>query len=135
MRSSALEVLDDPQPGRTLVIRGRAMHTFGSIATFLALTLLALGLYIIKEELANPIAAQSIAVLTAAFVLATGATLLFYLIPLRNSWWRIKSRPASLVSLDWIVWAAQNAPLGSNEQRTDLPFQRWYVDPARIPPR
>ena len=135
MRSSTLEVLADPHPGRSLVIRGRAMRTFSSIASFLALTLLALGVYIIKEEFANPIAAQSIALLTAAFALATGVTLLVYLIPPRSSMWRDNSVEVSSVSLDWVEWAAENGPSDSDEQRTDLPFQRWYVDPARIPPR
>src|SRR5215472_5970790 len=135
MRSSVLEVLADPHPGRSLVIRGRAMRTFSSIASFLALFLLALGVYIIKEEFANPIAAQSIALLTAAFVLATGVTLLAYLIPPRSSVWRDNSAQPPLISLDWVEWAAENPPPDSTEQRTDLPYQRWYVDPARIPPR
>ena len=135
MRGSALEVLDDPHPGRTLVIRGRAMRTFSGIAIFLALTLLALGVYIIKEEFANPVAAQSVALLSAAFVLTTGLTLLLYLIPPRASGWRARSSRAPSVSLDWIVWAVENPAPDSSEQRTGLPLQRWYVDPVRIPPR
>lgn len=135
MRSSALEVPDNSDDGRTLVIRGRAMRTFGSMAIFLALILLALGVYIIKEEFANPMAAQSVALLTSAFVLTTGLTLLLYLIPPRAAGWRTPTSRAPSLSLDWIVWPAENPSPGSNGMRTDLPFQRWYVDPARIRPR
>jgi hypothetical protein len=135
MRSSALEVLDDPHSGHALIIRGRAMRTFSSMAIFIALTLLALGVYIIREEFANPMAAQSVALLTAAFVLTTGLTLLLYLIPPRTSGWRPRSSRASSISLDWIVWASENPAPEPRGQRTDLPFQRWYVDPARIRPR
>jgi len=116
-------------------MRGRAMRTFSSIAIFLALTLLSLGVYIIREEFANPIAAQAWGLFTAAFVLAVGVTLLFYLVQPPKGRWRDEAGPTAAIPLDWVLWAERNAAASLYQQRGDLPFQRCYVDPARIRPR
>jgi hypothetical protein len=135
MRGSALGTLYDAHPGKSLAARGGAMRTFSSMAIFLTLTLLGLGVYIIRAEFANPLAAQSWGLFTAAFILATGVTLLYYLVEPRKGRWRNRARRTTSISLDWVVWAARNAAAHSYQSRSDLPFQRWYVDPARIRPR
>lgn len=135
MRGSALSMLGGVHPEKSLAVRGGAMRTFAGIAAFLTLALLSVGAYLIEEEFAHPLAAQSIGLFTAAFILATGAVLLFYLIQPGKNRWRNATRPMVAISGDWIAWTARSTTAACYEQRRDLPFQRWYVDPARIRPR
>jgi hypothetical protein len=66
-------------PRRSLVARGGLARTFGSLACFLALTFLGFGVYILADAFADPIAAQSGALVAAAFIIALASILLFYL--------------------------------------------------------
>jgi hypothetical protein len=70
----------------------------------------------------------------ASVTLATGAILLVYLIqPLKNKWPDSAHPSPVSLSADRMAAAAGAQASPGCEQRRDLPFQRGYVDPARIP--
>jgi multisubunit Na+/H+ antiporter MnhG subunit len=64
---------------KSLVARGGLARTFGSLACFLALTLLGLGVYILADAFANPMTEQATTLVFAAFILALASIMLFYL--------------------------------------------------------
>ena len=64
---------------RPLVIRGRLAHTFGSLASFLAVLFLLLGLYLIGDAFEHPLAAGAVAVLAAALSITMAAILFYFL--------------------------------------------------------
>jgi hypothetical protein len=135
MRSGAFRTFAGAPPGKSLATRGAAIRTFGSFAMFLSLTLLSLGTYIIADEFANPLAAQPMGLFMAAFVLALAVVLLYYLVQPRRNRWRRPACRAVTIRIDPIIWTAGAVPPGWCELRRNLPYQRWYVDPARIRPR
>src|ERR1700685_3656757 len=73
---------------RVLAVRGGAMRTFAGLAIVLTLVLLCLGVYLIQDQFAHPLPSSSIALFTAAVILATAMTLLYELIQLPRSTWR-----------------------------------------------
>ena len=125
-------------PKKALAVRGGAMRTFSGLAVFLTLGLLFLGVYLIQDEFAQPLPSQSIGLFTAAFILATAMTLLYELIQLPRSIWRnpaqgrtvLLPRSAGMVSV--ASRAARPRYEQRHEQRTDLPYQRSYVDRVRV---
>ena len=131
MRNNLFSALAHPQ--RALAVRGRAIRTFGGLAIVLALGLLCLGVYLIEDEFSNPLASQSLGLFTAAFVLATAMTLLYELLQLSRSIGGSAAGCRTLVPPDHRVVriAARSARLGY-QQRTDLPYQRCYVDRVRV---
>ena len=137
MRNTIVDAFDSRQPGRALLARGRAMRTFGGLALLLAVGLLVLGIYLIKDQFTNPLASQSLSLFAAATVLATAMTLLYELAQLPKSLWHHGARSATerlLTAHDRIAFAARrpNPYRGRREQRTDLPYQRCYVDRVRV---
>jgi hypothetical protein len=64
---------------KSLAARGGLVRTFGGLATFLVLTFLCAGIYLLEDAVANPLAAQAAALIFAAFIIALAAILLFYL--------------------------------------------------------
>ena len=127
------------RPRRPLVVRGGLARTFGSLAGFLAVSLLCWGIYILADAFADPINAAAVAVISAAFSIAMGAILLFYLIrPGRRL--RAEARaheqeraPDSVVpALPAFLPATGAAP--QDNVRNDLPYQRFYIDHSRIRP-
>ncbi len=121
-------------PRKVLAVRGGAMRTFGGLALFLTLGLLFLGVYLIHDEFAQPLPSQSIGLFTAAFILATAMTLLYELIQLPRSIWRSAAhgRTVLLPRTAGMVSVASRAARPRHEQRTDLPYQRSYVDRVRV---
>ena len=115
-------------------VRGRAIRTFASLALVLATGLLVLGVYLIADEFRNPLASQSIGLFAAAFVLATAMTLLVDLTQLfRNSSRNPARDPAFLLSrVDSTARVRQRARYHPREHRTDLPYQRNYIDRVRV---
>jgi uncharacterized BrkB/YihY/UPF0761 family membrane protein len=116
---------------RSLSARGQPLNTFAGIGFSLAFSLLALGGYLIEQQFANPLEAQSLALPIAALLIATAITLLYCLLlssrKLRN---HIAAWPAT------VSWEEKNlalATLPSRErQDADMPASGRYVDPARI---
>jgi hypothetical protein len=135
MRSNLFSALAAVHPERALVVRGRAIRTFGGLAIVLALGLLCLGVYLIEDEFSNPLASQSIGLFTAAFVLATAMTLLYELLQLSRSTWGNPARcrtPLVLLRANRVARVAARAARLGYELRTDLPYQRCYVDRVRV---
>jgi hypothetical protein len=64
---------------RSLLARGGLARTFGSLASFLAFTFLGAGVYLLVDAFADPLAAQSGALVAAAFIIALASIILFYL--------------------------------------------------------
>jgi hypothetical protein len=128
-------------PKRVLAVRGGAMRTFAGLAIFLTLCLLCLGVYLIQDEFADPLASYSLDLFTAAVVLATAMTLLYELVQLPRSVWRspARGRMALLPRTARVVSVARRAARlqykqrhEQRHQRTDLPYQRSYVDRVRV---
>jgi len=92
MRVAAYGQID--RQDRPLRLRGGLARTFGSLASFLAMLFLLLGLYLLGDALTHPIDAQAAAVLTAALSIALAVILFYYLLKprkrkrLRNIWFR-----------------------------------------------
>lgn len=137
MRNSIVNAFDSLQPGRALLARGRALRTFGGLALLLAVGLLVLGVYLIKDQFTNPLASQSLSLFVAAFVLASAMTLLYELAQLPRSLWQHGAQTATerlLLAHDRVAVAARrpNPYRARCGQRTDLPYQRCYVDRVRV---
>jgi hypothetical protein len=136
MRDTNSSLLAAAHPAKSLAARGGTKRTFGSIAVFLALIFMCLGAYMIEEQFANPLAAQPTGLFAAAVTLAMGAVLLCYLLrPRKNKWHNGVHRRPVLVFPDRIPAPVRRAAVNCREQRSDLTYQRWYVDAVRIRPR
>ena len=57
--------------GASLSGRGQLLNTFGAFGAFIALTLLAFGLYLIDQQFANPMQSTDTGLILAAVLLAT----------------------------------------------------------------
>ena len=83
-----------PVSGRALSSRGELLRTFGSLAGFVAFLLLALGGYLVEDQLANPVQAHEATLLFAALAISASLILLYGLLyeAARN---RFRSTPRS----------------------------------------
>ncbi len=118
--------------GRTLPATGGSLRTFVSSAVAIAASCLFLGSYIIHDQFAHPVNAQSVAIVAAASFLAVAAVLVFFLFQLC---WRLKERNggrnATIPPADWIALVARRVA-EEQRQKRELPYQRVYRDHARI---
>jgi hypothetical protein len=64
---------------KPLVIRGGLPRTFGSLGGFLALLLLLLGLYLLRDAFAHPLDAQPTGILAAALGIALAVIMFYFL--------------------------------------------------------
>jgi len=116
---------------RSLSARGQCLNMFAGIGFFLVFALLALGGYLIEQEFANPMQAQSVGLLFAALLIATASTLLYYLLHFSR-----KSRHDIAPLTATVSWEQKNAVVARSASRTrlaaDLPPRGRYVDRARI---
>ena len=117
---------------RSLSARGRCLNAFAGIACSLALSLLALGGYLIEQQFANPFEAQSVALPVAALLIATAVTLLYRLLhSLKKLQHSNIAWPAAAGALK-----RENAAVARSAPRTrqaaDVPLPGRYVDRARI---
>jgi hypothetical protein len=129
-------VLTHAQPASAFAVRGRAIRTFASMALILTAGLMVLGVYLIADEFRNPLASQSIGLFAAAFVLATAMTLLIDLTQLfRNNSRNVAVRQVVApprVHMGAGVRVRHCARYKSGDHRTDLPYQRSYIDRVRV---
>jgi len=65
---------------RSLSARGQLLNTFAGMLWCLALALLALGVYLIHDQFANPVQAPAAGLILGALLVATAITLLFALL-------------------------------------------------------
>jgi hypothetical protein len=122
----------DVRLSRSLVVRGGLVRTFGSLAGFLVVSFLCWGIYILADAFANPINAGAAAVICAAFIIAVGVILLFFLLKPRmrtraTAHDGIADSAAARPSLHLSERAARHG-----DSRNDLAYQRFYVDHSRI---
>jgi hypothetical protein len=108
MRNNTVNVLAGIQPGQALAPRGGALRTFGGLALLLAVAFLALGTYLIEDEITNPHPSQSLGLFAAAFLLASAMALIHELIQLPRNTWRSQARAPAV---------AQKAEAAARSQR------------------
>jgi len=80
MGTRHLPGITDLRRNSTLAARGSLGRTFGSLAGFMILSLLGLGIYLIEEAVANPVEGTQVSVLAAGVILGFASVLLFYLL-------------------------------------------------------
>jgi hypothetical protein len=120
-----------PASHRSLSARGQCLNTFAGIGFSLALSLLALGGYLIEQQFANPLEAQSLALPIAALLIATAITLLYCLLrPSRRLRADIAACPAA------VSWEEKNIAVAMSPSRmrqaADMPLPGRYIDRAQI---
>ena len=119
---------------KSLAARGGLVRTFGGLATFLVLTFLCGGIYLLEDAVANPLAAHAAALIFGAFIIALAAILLFYLLRPKNG--APTSRPQRsrhgelLPTKDLLGEIVVIGP--GDRRRQDLVYQRVYRDRSRI---
>ncbi len=136
MRHGIVQHASGVHAPKSLVARGGLARTFGGFAGFIVITFLSAGFYILQDAFANPLNEGAAAVICAAFMLTLAAILLFFLIRPRKGLWA--TNPAHSVS------AATSAvrpffnpaprPIRQNHSRSNLPYQRVYIDHSLIRP-
>ena len=129
------ETLNHPPAGRTsgsLAVRGGLARTFGSLVGFLVVSFLCCGIYILADAFANPINASAAAVICAAFAIAMGAILLFYLLK-QGVQARASAHAHSAESADaQVSFFASTKPPPQEAVRNNLAYHRSYIDHSRI---
>lgn len=123
-----------PKP---LVVRAGLSRTFGSIAGFVALGFLSLGVYLLADAFAHPVDAEAAGVIVAAFAIALAILLLFFLFKPRASTAMLESGAAGEIvpRTTNARSTASSAAARLKDLRADLPYQRAYVDRSSIRPR
>ena len=116
---------------RSLSARGQCLNTFAGIGFFVVFSLLALGGYLIEQEFANPMEAQSVGLVFAALLIATAVTLLYCLLhPSKKSRHHIAALPPT------VSWEQKNVVVVRSASRTrlaaDMSPRGRYVDRASI---
>jgi hypothetical protein len=84
MRAGVIHHASGVRRAKPLVVRGGLARTFGGLAGFIVVTFLCWGLYILEDAFANPLEAGAAPVISAAFIIALAAMLLFFLIKPRK---------------------------------------------------
>jgi len=136
MRGGFIRHTPRVQPSKSLVLRGGLVRTFGGLAGFVGVTFLCGGLYILEEAFANPLDAGAAAVITAAFIITLAAMLLFFLIhPGKKIRTASPDRTAdSATTTVRPVCKPLAGPVRQDHLRSNLSYQRFYVDHSRIRP-
>ena len=85
MRDELMIADSQTHQARPLVVRAGLFRTFGSLAGFLALVLLTLGVYLIEDTFSNPLTAQPAALIAGGFILGLDGVLFYFLIKPRRT--------------------------------------------------
>jgi hypothetical protein len=138
VRLEALRRAPPQRAPKSLAVRGGLVRTFGGLATFLVLTFLCSGIYILEDAFADPLAAQAAALIFGAFIIALATILLYYLVKPRGGPRRMRRdrpHPAAGIPKQQFV-EVEEIPLAAprDDARKDLVYQRVYVDHSRIRP-
>lgn len=136
MRGAIFQHASSVHASKPLAVRGGLVRTFGGLAGFVVVTFLCGGFYILQDAFADPLNETAVAVMSAAFIIALAAVLLFFLVrPRKRPRTTSPARSASIATLDERP-ALQQAPRPSRQEdsRSNLPYQRVYVDHSFIRP-
>lgn len=117
-------------------MRAGLTRTFGSIACFVALGLLSVGIYLLADAFAHPVDAEAAGVIVAAFAIALALRLLGFLLKPRSNREVLRHR-AGEEFVTGGAGADSSSPAGTtrlNDLRLDLPYQRAYENRSRIRP-
>ena len=136
MRFEALHHNPPQNSPKSLAVRGGLARTFGGLATFLVLTFLGSGIYILEDAFANPLAAEGAGLIFGAFIIALATILLYYLVRPRGEPHRSREeRPRQAVVLQKQKFIEEVSLVARrDDSREDLVYQRVYVDHSRIRP-
>jgi hypothetical protein len=134
MYSGTLGRFETGRQPKALVVRGGLAKTFGSLASFLAFSFLGMGIYILADAFENPVAAQAVALIGAAFVIALASIILYYLLKPRKNPNALRRRHKTRERSQLVISALDRPRFVSETQavQMDLPYQRVYVDHTRI---
>ena len=122
-----------PKP---LIVRAGLSRTFGSIAGFAALGLLSLGVYLLADAFAHPVDAEAAGVILAACVIAMAMLLLVFIFkPWRFPEILRHKEPAGGAQQKISASASLLFTEHQDRSRSDLPYQRTFVDRSCIRPR
>jgi len=119
---------------KSLLVRAGPVRTFGGLASFLVVTFLCAGIYILEDAVAHPLAAQAAALIFGSFIIALATVLLFYLIRPGSGPPRLRREQAhrdkSLPQQEFLEEAPVTAH--QNKDHEDPVYQRVYKDHSRI---
>ena len=137
MRHHTLSQSQMTRRPRSVVSLAAPVKTFGGLLIWLALMLLFTGGYILHQELANPLEADSSGLISGAFLLAIAVILVFYLLYRRRTPWHsavARPRPHlhGRVAKNGILEPVAAAPPRQVAARETVQHYRRYVDSARI---
>ena len=122
-----------PKP---LVVRAGLSRTFGSIAGFAALGLLSLGIYLLADGFAHPVDAEAAGVIVAVFAIAMAMLLIVSLFKPRRFPEILQPEESARIAQERNYSSAKQIVFTRGERlRSDLPFQRTFVDHSSIRPR
>lgn len=124
------------RPPKPLVVRAGLSRTFGGLAAFAALSLLALGIYLLADAFAHPLDAEAAGLLVAAFAIALAILLLFFVLKPRKISGALQHQILEDFAPggDDLASSAPSVAARRAKLRIDLPYQRAYVDRSRIRP-
>jgi hypothetical protein len=133
VRGSLFSLLLGTAPRRSLAARGQLRNTFAGPGFCVGLSFLALGGYLIADQLKNPFEAQAVGLLFAAMLIATAITVLFWLLhPSGKSRHRGPGRPAALSREQETVLIVRCRTGFRNEHMDGDAWGGRYVDHTRI---
>jgi hypothetical protein len=123
-----------PVRGKSLSSRGGLLKTFGSLAGFLAFVLLAIGGYLVKDQVANPVQAHAATLLFAALAISAALILLYGLLygAARNRFRATARTSRASGSPAEIIGMTRSHTLQWHALRDTSSFQGRYIDHARI---
>ena len=124
------------RPPKPLVVRAGLSRTFCGLAAIAALSLLALGIYLLADALTHPLDAEAAGLLVAAFAIALAILLLFFVLKPRKISGTLQHQVLEdfATGRDERASPAPSVPARRAKLRMDLPYQRAYVDRSRIRP-
>ncbi|HKW63248.1 MAG TPA: hypothetical protein VJN89_11930 [Candidatus Acidoferrum sp.] len=119
-----------------LIVRGGLSRTFGSLAGFTALGLLSLGIYLLADAFAHPVDADAVGIIVAAFAMAIAMLLLIFIFRSRRFLGAFRHKqPERSAHPRANAFAVLPFAARPERSRSDLPYQRIFVDRSRIQPR
>ena len=120
----------------TLLRRGGVLRTFGAFIFTAGSISLVLGIYLLRDTLAEPSGDPSAALIAAAFFLAGGVVPLLYLLRsvLKRHSRELLDRANVRLSMTSPVLERRTPAAPLRKGSSQLPFQRIYVDSRRIRP-